>query len=113
MGTECAEAAVTPTLSPRALLREAVSLRLAADPALTHQVVAERAGMPRPRVSEALSETRGCPMCAIVTASHTRCGTCHGTGRIVAGEPRPETVAKILEALGFGLTLVDTREGTT
>jgi DNA-binding phage protein len=69
------------TTSQRALLQEALQRRAAADPAWTQARLAREARMPHARVSEALGE---------------RCG-----------EPRPDTVRRLLGALGFGLALVD------
>lgn len=69
------------TTSPRALVQEALQRRAAADPTWTQARLAREARMPHARVSEALGE---------------RCG-----------EPRPETVRRLLGALGFGLALVD------
>ena len=75
---------MSPTLSPRALIREAYARRQADDPTLTHERLAERAGMHREVVTRALGDTRG--------------------------EPRPETVAKILRALGFAMVIVEVRK---
>lgn len=69
--------------SPRALLQEALRRRASSNPTWTQARLAREAGMPESRVSEALSD---------------RCG-----------EPRPDTVRRILVALGFGLALVDLR----
>lgn len=105
---------MTPTLSPRAMLREAVSLRLEQDHRLTHQAIADRAGIPRPRISEALHETVPCPNCAYATGKpHARCKPCGGVGRVPTGEPRPETVERILRALEFAMTIVDVRQEET
>lgn len=71
------------TTSPRELLQEALQRRAAADPTWTQARLAREARMPHARVSEALGE---------------RCG-----------EPRPDTVRRLLAALGFGLALVDLR----
>jgi DNA-binding phage protein len=69
------------TTSPRELLQEALQRRASSDPTWTQARLAREARMPHARVSEALGE---------------RCG-----------EPRPDTVRRLLGALGFGLALVD------
>jgi DNA-binding phage protein len=72
------------TLSFRALLREALRVRQAADCEFTQSRLAELAGTTPSRVSEAVAENRG--------------------------EPQRVTVVRLLRALGFELALVDVRD---
>lgn len=70
-----------PSVSLKALLRIAYASRLDVDLELTQDALAARSGVDQANISRALS-----PM---------------------HGEARPETVARILRALGYSLALVD------